>query len=226
MLLQAAEYGILRVMNFARLLEVVGEEPVFETGLLLAGDVDPVDVRRQLSRWTRAGKLVQLRRSVYSLAPPYRKIAPHPFVLANWLRRGSYVSLQSALAHHGLIPELVPVVTSVTTGRPARWRTPEGRFDFRHLDLAGLGGSPLVEVAPQQRAYVATPEKALVDLLRLQAGSDSPDYLEELRLQNLGVLDLAVLSRWIERAGSRKLDRAVRIIRRLALREAAEYRTA
>jgi len=37
-------------MEFTRLLEIVGDAPVFETGLLLAGDVDPDNVRRQLSR--------------------------------------------------------------------------------------------------------------------------------------------------------------------------------
>src|SRR5689334_4820969 len=40
-------------MRFEDLLETVDREPVFETGLLLAGDVDPADVRRQLSRWVR-----------------------------------------------------------------------------------------------------------------------------------------------------------------------------
>ena len=54
-------------MKFARLLEIVGDEPVFETGLLLCGDVDPADVRRQLSRWTRNGQLHQLRRGLYAL---------------------------------------------------------------------------------------------------------------------------------------------------------------
>ena len=49
-------------MEFGDLLRVVGDEPVFETGLLLAGDVDPREVPRQLSRWTRAGRLYQLRR--------------------------------------------------------------------------------------------------------------------------------------------------------------------
>ena len=42
-------------MKFERLLEIAGDEPVFETGLLLAGAVDPGDVRRGLSRWTQAG---------------------------------------------------------------------------------------------------------------------------------------------------------------------------
>jgi hypothetical protein len=37
-------------MKFQRLLEIVGDEPVFEAALLLAGDVNPANVRRQLSR--------------------------------------------------------------------------------------------------------------------------------------------------------------------------------
>jgi len=55
-------------MEFARLLEIVADEPVFESGLLLAGGVNPGDVRKQLSRWTKAGQLYQLRRGLYALA--------------------------------------------------------------------------------------------------------------------------------------------------------------
>ncbi len=44
-------------MEFSHLLHIVGNEPVFETGLLLADQVDPRDVRRQLSRWVKAGRL-------------------------------------------------------------------------------------------------------------------------------------------------------------------------
>ncbi len=40
-------------MEFRQLVEIVGDEPVFETVLLLAGGVDPADVRRQVSRWTK-----------------------------------------------------------------------------------------------------------------------------------------------------------------------------
>ena len=93
-------------MDFAQLLQIVGNEPAFETGLLLAGNVDPADVQRQLSRWTAAGRLWQLRRGLYSLAAPYQKVKAHPFAIANALVRGSYVSLQTALAHYSLIPEL------------------------------------------------------------------------------------------------------------------------
>jgi predicted transcriptional regulator of viral defense system len=210
-------------MEFAELLAVAGTEPVFETGLLLAGDVDPADVRRQLSRWVRAGRLYQLRRGVYALAPPYQKTKPHPFRLANVLVRGSYVSLQAGLAHYGLIPEYTPLVTSVTTGRPGRWETPLGTCDFRHVKVDWFHGYRFLDVGGGQRAFVAAPEKALLDLVYLQPGGDDPAYLNGLRLQALDQLDLDSLVHLAENSGKPKLRRAAQSIAALARAEAAEY---
>jgi len=212
-------------MSFEQLLEIVGNEPVFETGLLLAGDVDPASVRRQLSRWTKAGRLYQLRRGLYALAPPFQKVMPHPFLVANRIVRGSYVSLQTALEYHGLIPEYVPVVTSVTTARPARWDTPLGSYEFRHIRTDLLYGYQLVEVGTGQQAFVAVPEKALLDIIYLQPGGDSPNYLQELRLQTMEHLDLVELQRQADHANSPKLRRAASRVADLAHAEALEYRT-
>ena len=63
-------------MEFERLLELVGDEPIFETSLLLAGNVKPNAIRLQISRWTRSGRLYQLRRGLYAIAPPYQKTKP------------------------------------------------------------------------------------------------------------------------------------------------------
>ena len=210
-------------MEFQELLHVVGDEPLFETGLLLAGDVNPDNVRRQLSRWTAAGKLYQLRRGLYALAPPYQKVKPHPFLVANRLVRASYVSLQAALAYHGLIPEHVPVVTSVTTARLAEYETPLGRYTFRHVKPGLLYGYRLLEVGGDQRAFVATPEKALLDQVYLQPGGDELAYLEGLRLQNLERLNVALLRQLAERAGSPKLERAVGYVAALAEQEQEAY---
>ncbi len=212
-------------MEFTRLLEIVADEPVFETGLLLAGGVDPGDVRKQLSRWTRSGQLYQLRRGLYALAPPFQKVKPHPFVIANRMARGSYVSCQSALAFHGLIPEYTPVTTSITTTRPTRWDTPLGSFDFRHIKIELFFGYRLLELGNSPQAFLAMPEKALLDLIYLHPGGDSPDYLRELRLQNLEQLDLDELHRQAECAGSAKLRRAVAFIASMARSEMAEYTT-
>ena len=63
-------------MKFETLLSIVGDESLCDSGLLLAGDVDSVDPRRQLSRWVSAGWLIQLHRGLYTLADPYRKTVP------------------------------------------------------------------------------------------------------------------------------------------------------
>lgn len=210
-------------MKFAELIKVVGDEPVFETGLLLAGNVRLGDVRKQLSRWTAAGKLYQLRRGVYALAPPFQKVKPHPFTIANHLAHGSYVSCQSALAFYGHIPEYTPVTTSVTPGRASRWDTPLGSYLYRRIQVKLLHGYRLIEVGDGQRAFVATPEKALLDLIYLQSGGDAPEYLAELRLQNLDRLDLTELDRLAERIGSHKLQRAAAHVRALAQNEAEAY---
>ncbi len=210
-------------MRFDDLLAIAAGEPVFETGLLLAGDRDPGDVQRQLSRWTAAGRVFRLRRGLYALAPPFRRVRPHPFLVANRLQRGSYVSLESALAYHGLIPEHVPVTTSVGSGRTTRWQNPIGSFTFRHLVPTLMKGYRHVEVAAGQWAFVARPEKALLDLVHLVPGADRPEYLRELRLQNLESLDLDALARIAETAGKPKQRRAARRIAELAATEVEEY---
>jgi predicted transcriptional regulator of viral defense system len=203
-------------MEFKELVKIIGDEPVFDTGLLLAGDADPADIHRQLSRWKKAGKVYQLRRGLYCLAPPFRKVNPHPFLVANRMVPGSYISLQSALAFYGMIPEHVPVTTSVTTHRPARWQSPLGVFDFRHIQVGFFDGYRLVELDSSQQAFVATPEKALLDLIYLEPGGDTLDYLAELRLNNLDRLDWQLLKRLARRIDKPKLIRAFAAIQALA----------
>lgn len=213
------------VMNFKQLQEIVGKEPVFETGLLLAGGVDPAGVRRQLSRLAASGRVLQLRRGLYTLAPPFQKTKPHPFLVANRLVHASYVSLQSALAYHGLIPEHVPVVTSVTTLRQGRWETALGDFEYHHIKRDIFHGYAVVDLGDSQTALLAKPEKALLDLVYLRPGSDKREYMDELRLQNLDGLDLGELRRLAEASGSPKLRRASATVEAIAREEAEEYKT-
>jgi hypothetical protein len=202
-------------MKFEELLNIVGQEPLFHSGMVVSGGVDPVVIGKQLSRWVDAGKLIQLRRGLYALSDQYRKSPLHPFVVANRLKHASYVSLQSVLAHHGLIPEYVPSITSVTTGRPGTYDTPLGNFIYRHIKTGLFSDYSKVDVGKGLSAFVARPEKALLDLLYLTAGSDDMAYIRELRLQNVESLDMDVLLDRATASGSGKLVRAVSGIRRL-----------
>ena len=199
-------------MDFQRLVGIVQDEPVFETGLLLAGQVDPDNIRRQLTRWTKTGRLYQLRRGLYALAPPYQKVKAHPFVIANRLVSGSYVSCQSALAHYDLIPESVPTVVSVCSCRPGHRDTSLGSFLFRHVRRKYLGGYQLLEMGDGQQALVAIPEKALLDLIYLTPEGDSAEYIQSLRLQNLENLNMRSLRDAAEIFDKPKLRRAVEVL--------------
>lgn len=207
-------------MKFDELLETVGDAPLFETGLLLAGDVTPSNVHRQLSRWTASGKLVQLRRGLYMLAPPYQKVCPHPFLVANRLVTPSYVSLQAALAHYGLIPEYVPVVTSVTTGRSQEFETPLGRYIYHHVKTDHFHGYALRDLGGNQQAFIARPEKAILDQAYLQPGGETQAYLDALRLQNLERLDEDTLQALAAGANQPKLARAADNLMTLIAEEA------
>jgi predicted transcriptional regulator of viral defense system len=131
----------------------------------------------------------------------------------------SYISLQSALAFYGMIPEHVPVTTSVTTSRPAHWETSLGIFDFRRIQVEFFEGYRLVDVSEKQRAFVATPEKALLDLVYLEPGGDTLDYLSELRLSNLNRLDWQLLERLARNIEKPKLLRAITTLRELTREE-------
>ena len=212
-------------MKFGDLLTSATKQSIFETGLLLAGAVDPTDVRRQLSRWVRAGRVIQLRRGLYTLAAPYQQIPPHPFLVANSMLPGSYVSLQSALAYYGLIPEYVAQTLSVTTQRPSHWRNPLGDFRFRHLATHLFFGYQQVSFAPGQNGFIALPEKALLDLVHLTPNGADPAYLAGLRLQNLERLDPQRLHALAGRAGKPKWLRAAARILTLIENEASTYKT-
>lgn len=209
-------------MEFDSLLQLVGDDPIFESSLLLAGNVDPKLIRIQLSRWVKTGKIYQLRRGLYSIAPPYQKNIPHPFLVANHLQKASYVSLQSALSYFGLIPEVVNTITSVSTGRPERLETPLGTYEFRHIKTEFLFGYQMVELGGQS-AFVSTPEKALLDLIYLQPGGDSTTYLKELRLQNTEKLDKDLLVKQSRRLNTPKLQNAVKGILQFISDESKEF---
>ena len=78
-------------------------------------------------------------------------------------------------------------------------------------------------MAEGQRAFVASPEKALLDLVYLEPGADAPSYLEELRLSHLDRLDLGALVRLAEESGRPKLVRAARHIVALARDQDREW---
>lgn len=201
-------------MKFEDLIKKVAHLPAFKVSFLAAGG-SLEQIRLQISRWVNDGKVIRLHKGLYTLSEPYRKTDYQPFCIANSLKKVSYVSLQSALSWHGVIPEYVPAVTCVTTDRPQTIETPLGRFEFRHISNKYFWGYHQIELKAEQTAFIASPEKALLDLIYLTPGSDNMEFLEELRLQNYGKIDASVLNQFAERFKSPKIKRAADTIKEI-----------
>ena len=122
--------------------------------------------RDRITKLLASGQLIRIKKGLY--VDPHSAIPYSKEILANLIYGPSYVSLEYALQQHGLIPEAVRVITSVTTKRKKRYHTPIGDFDYLHLPERYF--SPGVEyyAIDSERGYMmAGPEKALFDMLYL-----------------------------------------------------------
>jgi len=119
-------------------------------------------------RACHAGEVLRLKPGLFVLSPPYRKSEPHPFAVAAVLHAPSHISLESALSYHGLIPEAVYQVSSVTVRRSREFSTPLGVFSFRRVPArAPRAGIEAVAVARHGWAFVASPLRAIADAVYL-----------------------------------------------------------
>lgn len=198
-------------MVFEDLIKLTADLPCFSTRFLAAGR-NLCQVRLQLARWVKSGKIIKIGKGLYTLAPIYRKVKPEPFCISANLKSHSYVSLQSALSWYGIIPEFVPAVTAVTTSRPQIIETPLGRFEYHYISKSFFWGYRQVQLSDNQTAFIAQPEKALLDLVYLTPGGEKMEFLEELRLQNLEKLDKNVLREFANKSQKPKLQRAAKNI--------------
>lgn len=126
-----------------------------------------------VNRAMKAGELIRLRRGLYMLPDKYRRQPCHPYALAQRLAPGSYVSLETALAFHGWIPEAVYTTASVVPGTKKVKDLdyePLGRFTFHPLAIQTGYFLEMVERIELggQIALMARPVRALLDLVCIQ----------------------------------------------------------
>jgi predicted transcriptional regulator of viral defense system len=202
-------------MRFEEFLKQARGLPVVDAELLLAGIARPASIRVQLSRWCKCGKLIKLKNNIYLLAESFRKVDIYEPHIASVLKRPSYISLEKAFEYHGLIPEAVPVYTCVTTKRPQEFVTPIGRFDYRHIKT-GLFWGYHSTVVNKQQAFIASPEKALLDFFYLKGPRVDNDYLDEMRLQNFNKISGARLLEFAKKFETPRILKAALLIKQYA----------
>ena len=197
-------------MRLDTAVDLFGAMPFFDLATVVQLTEEPhATVVNQLHRWTRAGKLLSLRRGMYAWADRYRRTPLSPAALANALYSPSYVSGPWALGFYGLIPEGVSAYTSVTTRTPRRFENPFGTFLYTAIKRSFFFGYRAARIAGAE-VVVATPEKALLDLFHQQAGEWDAPRMREMRFQPSEVVDVQRLLAGAHRMGKPRILRAVR----------------
>ncbi len=159
-----------------------------------------------VNRAIKTGELFRFQRGLYILKERFRDYPCHPFVLAQAIEPGSYISFETALAYHSWIPEAVFTTASVVPCRKSRQFEHEimGIFNFQPLAVQREYFLELVtrHQINGQTILVAKPCRALMDLVCLRKlsweGMDwlleglriDPESLAEITANDIKILKL------------------------------------
>lgn len=117
----------------------------------------------KVKRLIAQGKLLHIRRGLYCIAERPEKC--HPFEIAQLIYGPSYISYESALSFHQLIPEAVYTITSACIKRSKQFHTPLGVFNYLRLPEENFFTGVDLVVEQGHSFFMATPWKAICDYI-------------------------------------------------------------
>ncbi len=170
--------------------------------------------KNSISRWSKKNLLVKLRNGYYSF-PEYLSQSGFAFYISNRIYRPSYISLHSALAFYGMIPEAVVQITAVTSLKTAVFKNAFGMYSYKSIQPNLLFGYEMKSFPDDRSLLFAQPEKALLDLLYLYPFYNTPQEFEDLRMDGDYMqedLNLERLNAYTERFQSKVLDRRIKLL--------------
>lgn len=168
----------------SNILTTLGNIPV--TSSVIASLYPDVKTKfAKVAQLERAGEIIRLRRNLFVVNPEETGMPLSSGLIANHLLAPSYVSMQTALRYYGLIPEAVYTIQSMTFKAAKEFNTPVGNYCYYHIsrETYPIG---ITQIKDGNSVYImATPEKALCDLIANQPGinlrykKEALEFLEE-----------------------------------------------
>ncbi|MDA0766717.1 MAG: hypothetical protein O3A92_07835 [Verrucomicrobia bacterium] len=150
------------------------------------------DRRGKIARLLETGELISLRRGLYASR---RNL--DPLCLAGSIYGPSYISFETALSWHGMIPEGVTEVVSATIKRAASFENDFGRFRYQPIPKAVYPVGILRVTDSDLPFLIASPTKAIIDRIARESGfrsmADVARWLEGMRVELPSGLDRAQL---------------------------------
>jgi hypothetical protein len=187
-----------------------------QTQNLLPFLTDYTNPRDFIARLVKRGDLVRLKNGFFLIAEKIETTPPPFEQIANLLYGPSYISLEWALSYYGMIPEGVYVVTSVTVNQSKNFPTEIGSFSYKYLNRSRYAVGIDQKENSGGRYLIATPEKALADVVHFKAKKLSKkdllvDLIEGRRIEeeNLKALDRKKMQEIADNYHSQAVDELV-----------------
>lgn len=199
-------------MNYLAFKEKMFDLACFNTDQVYA--LQPGFDRNNLHRWTSKGMLIRLKKGLYTF-PEYKKKPDFALYFANRIYKPSYISLHTALSFFGIIPEAVTQITSVSSLKTAFFSNEFAQYSYKTIKNELMFGYQNITFAVDRVMQMATPEKALLDLLYLYPEYDTANQMEGLRLDEDFLhnnLNLNLINEYLLRFNNKALSRRLYLL--------------
>lgn len=185
-------------MTFLELKNKLKDYPLFRTTDIFKyfPETKKQNLLNQLNLWIKKGYLESIRKGIYKFNDFQ---ISDSFILANFIYRPSYISLESALNYYGIIPDIPFAITSISRNKTKIFKNKNyGNFYYYHLKPSLFFGFKTIPMEKNYSYNIASPEKSLFDYLYLKAKKiDSINgFLKELRLSLPDDFNWQNLKKW------------------------------
>ncbi len=197
-------------MNFQSFRTTFRDYPVFSKKEI--EKLFPTFDAKNLVNWQRKNYIQKVRNEWYRLNEN-RLDTPLLYFISNQIYNPSYISLESALAHYGFVPEGVFRYTGITTLKTQNFDTPIGFFTYQNIKSNLFFGYNLL-IYNGFYYKIADPQKCFLDFLYLRPDIQTEEHFYELRLNISEIkaqLDFALFDKYLFAFDSKALSKRATI---------------
>jgi len=183
------------------------------------------NINDKINNLKRKGIIKSLKKGFYIHTSLINKnIVSKEFIANNLLNSPSYISLDYALFFHGLIPEAVHEITSVTTKRSKVFKTDIGIFSYKHIKKELFAIGIKTESSKKGNYLIAGKEKAICDKIYFTKGfeltskSSLIEFIEnDLRIDidEFANFNMKTLSEYYQISKSKKIKTLINLIKEI-----------
>jgi predicted transcriptional regulator of viral defense system len=148
-------------------------------------------LRLKINRWIKRGYLKKLKKGLYVFSDENID----EFEIASKLVCPSYISLESALSHYSIIPDISSQVTSISTKNTNSFEINKIIYNYCHIKNELF--FDFIEL--RDGIFIASPEKTILDFLYFRNPTENDQFFERLNQEILKKLNMKHLKKLSEK---------------------------